>query len=119
MLVFRIEQVETFAAERRDDFLARLAAHLRAHFPGRLAGRTDDQLRAYGLACVGRAAGYGLTHEQAVACYAHLPLVLGAGFASDPRYRPLAGVLGDGSLDQDERAKLAVAVAYHLSARDT
>jgi hypothetical protein len=118
MLQIRAEQVEAFSAERRDEFLTRLAAHLREHFPEQLGGASDDELRAYGSACVARAAAHGLTHEQAVACYAHLPLVLGEDFEADPRYRPAVEALGDRSLDQDARAKFVVALGYNLTARD-
>src|SRR5688572_2526127 len=117
MLQIRAEQVEAFAAERREEFLARLAAHLRAHFPDRLGGAADGELREYGSACVARAAGYGLTHEQAVACYAHLPLVLGEDFEADPRYLPVLDLLGNRSVDQDARAKFVVALGYNLRDR--
>ena len=95
MLAFRADQIEAFTAERHAEYLTRLVTHLRAHFPDRLAAQTDEQVRAHGLDCLARAAGYGLTHEQAVASYAQLPLVLGDGFESDPHYRPLADLLGD------------------------
>jgi hypothetical protein len=114
MLQFRPAQVDRFAEERRNDYLRRLVSHLRKHFPDRLAKQSEAQVWAYGRHCIARAALYGLTHEQAVSCFAHLPLVLGEDFEANPRYLPLINVLGQRSLNQDTRAKFIVAAAYTL-----
>jgi hypothetical protein len=114
MLILRPSQVQVFDTQRRDEYLGRLVTHLRSHFRDQLAPQSDDQLRAYGRHSIARAALYGLTHEQAVSCFAHLPLLLGEDFEANPRYLPLINVLGQRSLNQDTRAKFVVAAAYNL-----
>ena len=116
-LRIRTGQLEAFARARCQDFEERAAAHLREHFPDETAALPPDRLRAYVRGCVGRAGAFGLKSEQAVVCFAHLPLLLGEDFASQPRWAFVPDVLRQEQYPANDRAKLALLLAYGLKAR--
>jgi len=113
----RADQIQEFSVERYRDFRDRLITHLRKHFHERLVASSDEQVRAYVDVCMEKSKVYGLTTEQAVACYAHLPLILGYDFESNPNCRFAPMTLYDTRLKQNDRAKLAVALAYNIKAK--
>lgn len=112
MLKISAEQMKAFSAERREDFKQRLVQHLRKHHADDTAPYRDSQMLDYADKCIERAKQYGLTTERAVACYSQLHWVLGRDFEANRRCRFVVNILHDKKKDQNDRAKIAVAVAY-------
>jgi hypothetical protein len=118
-LVIRNEQIEAFARSRYRDFEERTAKHLREYFPEMMAAMSAEEIRAFIRACVERASAFGLTSEQAVVCYAHLPLVLGEDYDRQPRWAFVPYVLRQEQYPANDRAKLATVLAYELKAKES
>jgi hypothetical protein len=113
----RDEQIESFAQARYQDFEERAAEHLREYFPGEVGAMPPHRLRAYIRGCVGRAGAFGLKSEQAVMCFAHLPLLLGEDFETQPPWAFVPAVLRQEQYPPNDRAKLAMLLAYGLKAK--
>lgn len=90
MITIRGEQVEAFQAERRLDFHAEMAAHLRAFSPALCKTLRPSALDAIVREGVARAEQYGLTYRGPVRLFLELMLLLGSGFDADLQY-PWAG----------------------------
>ena len=103
-LKIREEQMESLAQARYQDFEERATRHLRAHFPEQMRGMSAERSRVYIRACVKRAGAFGLQSEQAVMCYAHLPLLLGEDFESQPRWAFVPHVLRQEQYPPNDRA---------------
>jgi len=117
-LTIRSKQKQALKAQHIARFQDRLLAHLRKHHRARLESSDDGQVKAYIVTCQTRAATiYRLTTEQALACYAQIPLLLGDGFEINPKYRTVVDLLGIQSFDQNIRAKMALASAYWVFER--
>lgn len=113
--VMRREAVDVFSHARVEDFECRLITHLRTHHAERLSEYDDAAVRAYIRTCLTRAHRlYGLVTEQAVACYAEIPLLLGDDFEVNPAYHMVPLFLADRGVEQSMRAKRALGVAYGL-----
>ena len=114
-MIIRDQQLTTLRRERFQDFSRRLIAHLRKHHGQRLAACTDEGLVAYVRECAERAERlYDLTTEQAIACYAELPLVLHNNYEIDENYLAIPALLGKRSFHPSTRAKLALSLAYQV-----
>src|SRR5262245_29415612 len=111
-LRIREEQMESFAQARYQDFEERAAAQLREHFPAEVGAMPPDRLRAYIRRCVERAGAFGLESEQAVMCFAHLPLLLGEDFERQSRWAFVPQVLRQEQHDPNDRAKVAMLLVY-------
>ena len=112
------EQLRQIEQARSLEFQQRLTAHLRKHHREQLAGYSDQQLHAYVSMCTARAQRlYRLQTEQAVACYAQLPVLLGRDFEIQPRYRGISSLLAQPSFEPNTRAKMALALAYRISSQ--
>jgi hypothetical protein len=116
-LKIRNEQMESFAASAYQDFEERMTRHLKKFFPETMNEMAPNEIREFIGACVKGAAQYGLTSEQAVACFTHLPLLLGPDFETDPNWRFAPTVLSSHECHPNERAKLAMLLAHALKAR--
>jgi hypothetical protein len=116
-LKIRAGQVEALAAATYYDFEERMTQHLKRFFPETMDELSPDEIRDFIGECVKGAAHYGLTSEQAVACFAHLPLVLGPEFETDRRWRFVPATLANEAADPTDRAKLAMILAYAVKAR--
>ena len=111
----RNEQMAAFRQVRFDDFSKRLAGHLRKYHPDQLASFSDEEIHTYIRECVERASRlYSIQTEQAVACYAQLPFILGDQFEVAPDLAAIPAMLGRQSFEQNTRAKMALALAYQL-----
>jgi hypothetical protein len=111
----RDRQITVLRERRYEDFERRLLSHLRKHHSACVEGFSDDDIRAYIRICYERAVRvYGLTTEQAVACYAQIPLLLGGDFEVNPDCRTVADLLGRLSFEPNTRAKMALATAYWI-----
>ena len=85
-----------------------LLAHLRKHHQARLQSHTDEEVKEYiSVSCVRAGRLYGLRTEQALACYAEIPLLLGDEFEVNPAYRTVVALLGQQSFEPNTRAKMA------------
>jgi hypothetical protein len=116
-LRIRAEPLESLAQARYRDFEERATRHLRAHFPEAMRGMSAERSRAYVRECIERAGAFGLKSEQAVLCFAHLPLLLGEDFESQPRWAFVPYVLRQEQYPANDRAKVAVLLAYEAKAR--
>jgi hypothetical protein len=116
-LIIRMEQLEALATGAYDDFETRLARHLNKFFPETMAEQSSEAIRDFINECVKGAAHYGLTTEQAVACFAHLPLLLGPEFESDRRWAFIPATLAQPAVDPTDRAKFAMILAYAIKER--
>jgi len=98
-------------------FEDRVLAHLRKHHAKRIDRYPDDEVRTYIRMCIERSRRiYKLETEQAIVCYTELPLLLGPKFELDRRYSAIPALLGRQSFDQNARAKIALSMAYHVTA---
>jgi hypothetical protein len=112
----RDQQLQALEDERRRDFRSRLRHHLRKHHPDRLSSFSDEQLDVYIETSRERAGRqYGLSSEQALVCYAQLPLLLGDAFEVDAKLSAIPAILAQRFLDQSTRAKFALSLAYHVA----
>jgi len=115
MLVMREAQMTTFEQAATQSFESRLTAHLRKHHRERLADYSDEAVVEYIRECVTRAKElYELETEQAIACYAEIPLILGDDFEVNPRYLAIPDLLAKQSFNPSTRAKIALALAYQV-----
>jgi hypothetical protein len=113
----RQEQEEALAQVELRRFDERARRHLNKHFPRQVGPMTAGEFRQWVRQCVERAGRYGLETEQAVMCFAHLLLLLGDDFETNPRYGFAPTVLRADYGHQNERAKLAMLLAYEVKAR--
>ena len=112
----RDAQFEQFRAALEASFETRAIAHLRKHHALQLATYSDEAIRTYVRMCAGRAQRlYGLDSEQAIVCYCQLPLILGGDFETPQRFYEVAVILAHRSLEQNTRAKIALATAYQIN----
>src|SRR5262245_12320039 len=116
-LRIRAEQMESLAQARYQDFEERATRHLRAHFPEEMQRMSAERGRAYIRECVERAGAYGLQSEQAAMCFAHLPLLLGQDFEAQPRWAFVPYVLRQEQYPANDRAKVALLLAYEVKER--
>lgn len=117
VLKIRDEQIGALAQVRYGEFETRANAHLRESFPEQVAAMPPERFREFLRGCVDRAKTFGLTSEQAVMCFAHLTLLLGEGFESGPRWPFVPFLLHQKDLNQNDRAKTALFLAYELKAK--
>jgi len=113
----RQEQNDAFAEAHYRGFESRAIRHLRRFFPDQVSRLSEDQKRALIAQMVSRARKYGLESEQAVMCFAHLPLLLGDDFDSNRRYQFAPRILKAQCGHAVERAKLAMLLAYEFKKR--
>jgi hypothetical protein len=116
-VTIRNEQLGEFAQARYQDFEERTTRHLREFFPEKMNGISAEGARAFIRECVARARAFGLESEQAVVCYAHLPLLLGEDFERQPRWGFMPLLLRQEEYHPNDRAKLAMILAHELKAR--
>lgn len=92
MLQIRDEQIPAIVPPR-PEFRARVAAHLRSHFPDAQAldAQELDEIIDEGRA---RASRYGIVSEQDVCKYLNLMFTFGRHFDEDPRLFWTAPLLG-------------------------
>jgi hypothetical protein len=115
--IIRQEQNDAFAEAHYRGFESRAIKHLMKFFPAHLSRLSEDEKRALVAQIVSRARKYGLESEQAVMCYAHLPLLLGNDFESNRRYQFAPRILTTQCGHPIERAKLAMLLAYEFKKR--
>lgn len=109
------EQLSQMRHLRNLAFEDRLLEHLRKHHARQLADHPDGVVRSFIRRCMDRAKrSYGLESEQAIACYAQLPLLLGPTFELNSAYAAIPALLGRRSFNQNTRAKMALSMAYHV-----
>ncbi len=87
MLTIRSDQMKRMADPRWTSFATRVAEHMAATFPDRIALMTPEEVRELIWQAAERAAKYDLGTEREVAAFADTMLLLGRSFDSDPRYR--------------------------------
>jgi hypothetical protein len=116
---FRIrdEQAKQLAQACRQGFEDRAVRHLLKFFPRQMSDLSEAERRAYLATCVQQAGRYGLTSEQAVMCFAHLPFLLGADFETSRRWGVLRYGLRNPDVPPTDRAKIVLALAYQMKAR--
>ena len=116
-MIIRDQQLQTLRNEQFQNFSRRLIAHLRKHHKERLSPYPDSSLHTYVQECTDRARRlYGLNTEQAIACYAELPLVLHDTYETDKDYQAIPALLGKKSFHPSTRAKMALSLAYQVKA---
>ncbi len=84
MLVIRPEQLHALRLPRRQQFILEMAAHLRRHFPVRIAPDSDDILFARIDAALLRAASFELSSRQDLSRFLNLAAFLGWDFLDLP-----------------------------------
>jgi hypothetical protein len=117
MITIRDEQLNALTQARYEEFETRATEHLREFFPEQVVAMPVERFREFIRRCVDRARTFGLTSEQAVICFAHLSLLLGEGFDSEPRWPFVPFLLRQEDYHQNDRAKAAMLLAYELKAK--
>ncbi|MGE5141663.1 MAG: hypothetical protein ACM3JD_19530 [Rudaea sp.] len=117
MFRIRREHAEVFSAAHYRGFKDRMARHLREHFPAETRTLSEEQMDAFIEECVQRAGVYGLESEQAVVCYAHLRLLLGDDFETNPYWAFARVALESDQASPNDKAKIAMLMAYELKDR--
>jgi len=107
MLTIRAAQVAVLAEDRVRRLHAWLLPHLRQHFAARLAGTSDEELRALVEEGVARARALGATRTATIGSFVHLRIVFGPGLEALPW---AARALADRGFSGDRRIE-------HLSRR--
>jgi hypothetical protein len=117
--MFRIgdEQAHELGQSAYRSFQQRLAGHLRKFFPAQMASMSGPDTEAFITRCVEAARRHGLTSEQSVAYFSHLPLLLGEDFEANRRCRFATAVLGASAGAPQERVKIAMLLAHQLKAK--
>ena len=95
MLTLQQEQMDVFARLEMERFEERAIAHLREHFPERMASVSAQNARELVRFCVQRARGYGIESERGIVLFASVAVALGPRFDEQPRYRWAAEALAD------------------------
>jgi hypothetical protein len=93
VLTIRREQLNLFAADRRNDFETRLAVHLRRYFPDRVALLGEGEFQAFIRQGRARAARYGFDTQRDICKYLGLMCIFGRDFDSDRRLPWAAEIL--------------------------
>ena len=114
MIQMRAEQQAAFSAEAQHGFEARAATFLREEFPEKWGAAPPGAPEAFVRDTQRRAAGYGLTSEQAVVCVACVRTLLGDDWAGQG-HEWVPKLLGDAEYEPDFRAKLAAQLADGLA----
>ena len=81
-MIIRTEQLWAFDDSDRAHFLAELIEHLKTDF-GEMAGKDDQEIRAFVEEQIERAAGYGVELEDDVETYIELAAEYGPEFDRD------------------------------------
>lgn len=117
MLRVTASQLRALGAAQEEDFVDRSVARLRQEeLSGPLlADRDDEALRDAVRASLPRARGLGISSEVDSFHYAKAEVLLGSGFADDPRNRPAAIVLRSRFLSPEDRAEALAFVAESLA----
>lgn len=113
----RPEQMEEFESDRRTDFKRRLVKHLRKHHVEKTKPHDDPEMMAICEKSIEQAKKYDLTTEQSIACFAQLQWLLGFNFESRSVCRFAVDILNDTEVHQNNRAKIALALAYQFHSR--
>jgi hypothetical protein len=118
MLRIRQDQMDAFREPLLEDFVDRLARHLRAMFEDDLASLDDGQLKAMLHRVIRKAGDYGVQIEFDVARYAEYSVFLGERF-DENAVMPWAGaILRDVSLSGTERMNRLDTIATEVFTTD-
>jgi hypothetical protein len=103
--MFQISQEQYDALNRQawKDFEVRAATYFQRHYPDEMAHVAPEQLGDFLRDAQRRSAPYGIDTEYAVVRYAHLMLLLGDDFATDPQRQEYAQVLQQTKADDNAR----------------
>jgi hypothetical protein len=114
MFEIRQSQVEALARANLSHFESRADQYLCESFPDNFALLPLADRLEFIRQSRTRAARYGLNGEQAIVCYAHLCLMLGADFESQSKWDWIPNMLRDVEYEQNFRAKLALQCAAEI-----
>ncbi len=86
MPLFRMrdEHLEAFDVAAMSDFVRRVSVHLRAEFPREMGPLTTEEMNRFVGESQKRANEYDLESEYAVVKFAHLRILLGDEFETEP-----------------------------------
>jgi hypothetical protein len=95
LLTVNDEQMQVFARREMERFEERVIAHLREHFPDRMAGVSPQNARELVRHCVERARRHGIESERDIVLFANVVVALGPRFEQERRYKWAAEALTD------------------------
>ena len=103
--MFQISQEQYDALNRQAwrDFVARAGVYFSARYPDGIPGVAPERFEEFLRDAQRRAAPYGVEMEYAVARYAHLMVLLGNDFDTDPDRPEFREVLDEKDADDNER----------------
>ncbi len=103
MIAIRPEQSSAFDAYMRENFITRMAGHLRRSFPRQCDGVSEAELRARIGRAMDRAAVYEIRKERDIARFLDVGMIFGENFDTE---MPWAAERLAGSTDPSVRMKL-------------
>ena len=103
MFGVRAQHLEAFAAAARENFVDRMAAHLFAAFPERIAKRRDEDVRLLIVDGIAHARQYGFVTERNVAQFLRLMVLVREDFDTARGTTWAREWLGRSELRPDER----------------
>jgi len=100
------EQVRVLNRISMEQFLERMAKHLKQGFPSHVKSMDDAQLRVLIESGMKRAASYGIEFEHDIQGFLEYVVVYGLDFGATPKTKWAAGILNDEDLDGEQKIEL-------------